>query len=61
MSRVVLNTKMQIQIPAQEGSNVAVTGKGQLGVVTLTGPLTHTALLFLPEKQFVDTSLLEVK
>lgn len=61
MSRVILNTKMQIQIPGQEGSNMAVTGKGQLRVVTLTGPLTHMTLVFLPEKQFVDVSLLEVK
>jgi len=61
MSRVILNTKMQSQIPAQEGGNMAVTGKGQLRVVTLTGLLTHMTLVFLPEKPFVDASLLEVK
>lgn len=52
---------MQMQIPAQEGRNMAITEKGQLRVVTLTRPLTHMTFVFLPEKQFVDVSLLEAK
>lgn len=61
MSRVIVKTKMQMQIPAQEGRNMAITEKGQLRVVTLTRPLTHMTFVFLPEKQFVDVSLLEAK
>lgn len=30
MSRVILDTKVQIQTPAQEGTNTAVTREGQL-------------------------------
>lgn len=34
VSRVILDTKMQIQIPAQEDSNTAFAGKGQVTAVT---------------------------
>lgn len=53
---------MQIHIPAQEVNNMAVTGKGLLRAdPNWTFGLTNMTLMFLPEKQFVDVSLLGVK
>lgn len=41
---------------------MAVTGRGQLGVVSdWTFGLRNMVLMFLPEKQLVDVSLLRVK
>lgn len=63
ISGVILDTKMQIQIPAQENSNTAFAGKGQMRAVTnwTADTFDYLTLLFLPEEQFVHLSFLEAK
>lgn len=63
ISGVILGTKMQIQIPAQENSDTAFAGKGQMRAVTnwTSDTCDYLTLFFLPEEQFMHLSLLEAK
>lgn len=51
ISRVILDAKMKIQFPAQEDSNTAFIGKGQMRAVTnrTSDTFNYLTLLFLPE------------